>query len=763
MERTGEIKGGKTRSREHIPEEHLKNFIEEINEGIYETDIHGNFIYLNNAICKVFGYPKEDIQGKNFSSFMDKRHARLADQKFTKIWVTHKGFSDIIWEIIDKNGLRRIIELSAHLIKDKKGGKIGFRGIARDVTEKFRVQEALHNSELRYQKEHKINQRAEKRTRNLLDFVPYPMVVTKLDGKVTYVNPAFTEIFGWTLKELRGKHIPYVPPDLQEETKADIKKLIKDKVIARSETRRLTKDGRVLDVIIRGAIYKEYEDIIGGQLVMLRDITQEKRMARNNDALLRISTALPAYPNLEELLDYISREIKVLMNTEGALVIMLDEERDEFSYVGVAHDNTTAEKKIKKIRFPAKRSVAGRVIRTGEPVIIHDTSMDPDFYPFVDKQIGLTTKNMLEVPLRSSDRIIGVLCARNKKEGDFDQTDVELLTLIAGTVALFIENTRFSEEIKEAYREVTSLSRAKDKVINHLSHELKTPVSVLLASLNTLRKKMKDLPEETWKPAIERSQRNLKRILEIQYQVEDIMQGKEYKSYGLLSLLLDQCADELEALVADEVGEGDIVRRVKERIESLFGSRESMIDEVHLDGYVQERLQGLAPQFSHRQIDIRTHIDEVSLIFIPLDVLQKVVDGLIKNAIENTPDEGKIEIFIKRRGESSEFIVRDYGVGITENNKRRIFEGFFMTQDTMAYSSKRPFDFNAGGKGADLLRMKIFSERYVFIIDMTSSRCRFIPKDGDVCPGRISECGFCKKKEDCHLSGGTSFSIYFPS
>ncbi|MBW1912316.1 MAG: ATP-binding protein, partial [Deltaproteobacteria bacterium] len=142
---------------------------------------------------------------------------------------------------------------------------------------------------------------------------------------------------------------------------------------------------------------------------------------------------------------------------------------------------------------------------------------------------------------------------------------------------------------------------------------------------------------------------------------------------------------------------------------------------------------------------------------------QKVVDALIKNAVENTPDEGKIELTVRRRGEGAELIVHDYGIGITEEDRRRIFEGFFTTQETMDYSSKRPFDFNAGGKGADLLRMRIFSERHNFKIDMKSSRCGFIPEDSDICPGRISECDFCNSEKDCYLSGGTTFALFFPS
>ncbi len=110
-----------------------------------------------------------------------------------------------------------------------------------------------------------------------------------------------------------------------------------------------------------------------------------------------------------------------------------------------------------------------------------------------------------------------------------------------------------------------------------------------------------------------------------------------------------------------------------------------------------------------------------------------------------------------------ESMVRDYGVGIIEDAQIRIFEGFFATQDTLAYSSKRAFDFNAGGKGADLLRMKIFAERYGFKIRMTSTRCPFIPEETDLCPGTISECSHCSRPEDCFVSGGTTFTLQFRS
>jgi PAS domain S-box-containing protein len=749
-------------SSTELSEERYRAFIENVHDGVYETDVHGNFTYFNNSLCRVFGYPREEIQFQSFRKFMDNQNARKAYDAFTKVFVTCRGFSDIIWEIIDKDGQKRIIELSANLITSKTGKKVGFRGVARDVTERLRMLEALKESEYRYQCQYEISREAERQYRTLLDFVPYPMVVFRLDGKVTYLNPAFTETFGWNLGELQGKRIPYVPPGLEQETGKIIEKLLKEKAVMRHETKRLTKDGQILDVILRGAIFSEDGDEQGGQLVLLRDITQEKRMARTNEALLRISMALPAYPVLEDLLDYISSEIKRLLNTEGALVILLDEERNELFFKGAAYDDITTEERIKEIRFPADKGVAAKVLRTGEAIIVPDTSKDPDFYPVVDEQLQFHTRNMLDVPLRSGDRIIGILCALNTKEGTFEQRAVELLSMIGGTVALSIENARVSKALKDAYGEVTSLNRAKDKVINHLSHELKTPVSVLSASLNILSKKLATHSDETWKPTIERAQRNLQRILEIQYQVADIMRDKEYKTYELLSSVLDQTADELEALIAAEVGEVGVMERVRKRIEETFGPKETVPEEIPLNAYVNERLEALEPSFSHRQVEIKKRLEPASPVCIPLEDLQKVIDGLIKNAIENTPDEGEIDVTVRKKGEGSELVVRDYGVGITEENQKRIFEGFFTTQETMDYSSKRPFDFNAGGKGADLLRMKIFSERYNFRIDIKSSRCPCLPEESDVCPGRISECTYCKGKPECHRSGGTTFTLFFP-
>ncbi|MBA4394946.1 MAG: hypothetical protein C0407_15445, partial [Desulfobacca sp.] len=213
----------KTSKSHSLTHERYKSFIENIDDGLYETDLQGNFIFFNPALCRILGFPLTDLQGQNFSKFMDQEKAKLVFAVFNKIFKTGIGIKDLIWEIIDQQGEKRIIELSANLILNREGQGIGFRGIARNVTERIRAQEELKESEIRFQCAYEASRVAEKQYKTLLNFVPYPMVVFTKNGEVTYLNPAFTEVFGWTLEELQDKQIPYLPPALAGETMVNIR------------------------------------------------------------------------------------------------------------------------------------------------------------------------------------------------------------------------------------------------------------------------------------------------------------------------------------------------------------------------------------------------------------------------------------------------------------------------------------------------------------------------------------------------------------
>jgi len=128
------------------------------------------------------------------------------------------------------------------------------------------------------------------------------------------------------------------------------------------------------------------------------------------------------------------------------------------------------------------------------------------------------------------------------------------------------------------------------------------------------------------------------------------MRDPEYKTYTMLSFLLDQCTDELEILLAEKTGEGEIVQWMRQRIDEEFGPREVSLEEISLEAFLEERIDTLKPLFSSRKVDILTRFEKSPSIYLPSHVVQKVVDGLIRNAVENTPDGGKNRNFssIKR-------------------------------------------------------------------------------------------------------------------
>jgi len=755
---TRSLKGG---GETKIQKDRYRVLIEDVADGFYEVDLHGNFKFFNDALCRIFGYPQKQIQNRNFRAFMDEDNAGIAYETFNKIYRTGRGLVDINWEIIRKDGEKRFLEISASLITGSGGEPVGFRGIARDVTDKVIAQRALSESEACALELSQQSRLAEQRYRAFLNFLPIPVFVFNLDNTVSYLNPAFEKVFGWRFEELEGKKIPFVPENLKTQTIEGIRRLHKDKVTRGFETRRLTKDGRLLDIIVDGAIFYDEQGLPAGQVVTLRDVTEEKRNTRINRALFRIARAMYQYRSLDQRLALITKEVQDLLGVEGAMVILLDEANQEFFFREAVFDRTETGTNFKEIRYPADKGIAGLVYRTGKPQIVEDAYKSPHFVREIDRQVKYRTRNMADVPLEIEGRMIGVLCAVNKKEGGFDQADIELLTTIGNLVALPIENASINEELKRSYEEVKSLNRTKDRVIHHLSHELKTPISILSASLELLNKRLPDAAGKGWGLIFDRAQRNLQRLLEMQYQLEDILRNKDYKTYYMLSALLDACVDELEVSISLGLGEKDIIRKIRQHIEETYGPRQSKSAVLELGKFVKEKIKSLRPLFGHRKCRLRTHIQTAAQIYIPPEVLEKVIEGLVRNAVENTPDGGKISVKVRKGEIGPELEVKDNGIGISDENLRMIFENYFMSYETMQYSTRQPYDFKAGGKGFDLLRMKIFSERYNFKIKMASKPCNLIDREGRACPGNVADCTPQPGAEGCQNRGGTTVRVQF--
>lgn len=736
-------------------------FLEDVADGFYETDLNGNFRFFNNALCRIFGYAPHEIQGHNFREFMDAENAFYVATIFNRLYENGDVPSEITWKIIRQDGQERILEISASLVVDRTGKKTGFHGVARDVTQKIADQQELEASQRRAQELYQASSWAEKRYRAFLEFLPDPVFVCNMDSTVSYLNPAFEKVFGWTLKELEGRHIPFIPDSEKARTRAGMKQLFAAAVVHDFETHRYTKDGRLLDVVVDGAIFFDTENRPAGQVVTLRDVTARKRAEQVNQALFRIARALYRFPRLDRMLAYITRQVQELIRVAGAMVILIDEQKQEFYIPVAAYEDVRTGSRMQDIRFPMDKGVAGQVYRTGQPLIVADTAKSPFFYDQVDKEVQYHHKNMLDVPLRIQERMIGVLCAVNKKEDGFDSADVDLLSAVANLVALPIENARINEALQRAYENVRLLNRAKEQVIHHLSHELKTPLSVLSASLGLLEKRLNSRQDKGLERIMVRASRNLQRLLDMQYEISDMLRDQDYRAHGMLSFLLDASRDMLITLAEQEPGGSRVPEVIQQAIDREFGSPETPCTEIALDEVVKDHLEFLKPHFAHRHIRLETKLEPVAPVLIPTEVMQKLVEGLVKNAIQNTPDQGCVTVVVRNAEKGPVFEVQDSGVGVTAEKQRLIFNHYFATGDAMNYAPQTPYDFHAGGKGFDLLRLTIFSERYRFDTKMISQRCRHIPSDSDRCPGAVDRCEHCRNPADCEASGGTTMQIRF--
>ena len=124
-------------------EEKYRTILESIDEGIYEVDLAGNFTFLNDSMARTLGYSKEELMGMNNRNYTDPENAKKLFRSFNEVYRTGEPSAECSYEITRKDGTKRYLEISASLRKDPSGKPIGFRGIARDITNLKQVAEDL--------------------------------------------------------------------------------------------------------------------------------------------------------------------------------------------------------------------------------------------------------------------------------------------------------------------------------------------------------------------------------------------------------------------------------------------------------------------------------------------------------------------------------------------------------------------------------------------------------------------------------------------
>jgi PAS domain S-box-containing protein len=693
-------------------EERYRNIYEYAMEGIFQTSIDGRFLSANPSLARIHGYDSPEDLIHSITNIAQQLYVNPADRfVLMDLLNKHGAAQNFEVQMYRKDGNLQWIMMNVREVRDDLGALLYYEGTMQDITRRKKAEAALIESEERY--------------RTAIEHSNDGVAIIH-ENKHQYVNRRFVEMFEYdTPDDIIGKPVTIVahPDDAEKLISINNRRQRNEPVPSRYEFKGITKTGKTIFVEVSAAIIPSRGVLV--YLVYLRDITgrkQAEETLRNERNRFRILSESAPFGI-------------TMIDAQGNFTYINPKFRELFGY-DLSDVQNGREWFKKAFPDPVYRK---KVIATW----VNDVKYSRPEHGFVSRTFDVTCKDQTSKTIN----FIPVQLANGEHITTFED---------------ITERIQAHEALIQSRNELEKLNSAKTKAVNHISHELKTPLSVIQGNIRLLKRKLENTHSyPVIKGLLESLERNLERLLNISKETDRIFSVSHELEAGAT-------LDELERLWQRIEGLSDIPRNirthwntVKEWMNQYMAGSTLSFQLIDLYSFILSIVEKAKHAAAHRII--RFEVEGHNDLFVYMDpvIMKDVGEGLIKNAIENTPDGGKIKVSVEQRNDRVLLRVIDTGVGITADNQQYLFDGLFHTKDTEMYSSKKPYDFGAGGKGLELLRMKFYAKRFGFDISLTSVRCGFIPTDHDSCPGNISQCPHCGTEEDCYRSG-TTFTVSFP-
>jgi len=333
-----------------------------------------------------------------------------------------------------------------------------YADVRRELAERKRTEATLRESEQRY--------------RLLLESSPDPIVLYNIQGKATYVNPAFEQTFGFTSDELLGKQVDFVPQENWPETQKAIENMLSGQKIHLFETKRLNKDGSVLDVQISSTLYSNRNGQAAGNIVTLRDISAQKKaevelrqyhdhledlVAERTAALAKINDRyeqeIEERKRAEKSLRKREVELKAqshhLEEVNTALKVLLKQREDDKKELG---ENVLTN--VKELISPYLDRLKKSRMHTNQKTLVNilDSNLNNIISPFISK---LSSKFFGLTPME-------IRVANLVKEGQTNKEIAEILCLSKNTIMFHRYNIRCKLGLKNKKINLRSHLLSKD-------------------------------------------------------------------------------------------------------------------------------------------------------------------------------------------------------------------------------------------------------------------------------------------------------------
>jgi len=333
-------------------------------------------------------------------------------------------------------------------IYDEEGNLVAIEGIARDVTERKRIEERLRESEERY--------------RTLTEEAPIGICNVDLEGTVTFVNKRFEEVSGYSRNEVVGKN-GFTLGMFDDETT----RIFAERMIARLkgapsrplDTRFKCKDGKWIWVEIEGRIIKREGAPVGFQLIS-RDITERVRMEEKLKALHRHSIQLTAAKTVDEVVNHTLDAMEFTLGFDVADFCTV-----EGAYIFVKESRGIP---VSPLKWPLDGSgIVAKTANIAKTLIVSDVRKEPAFVDarkLTSREEVPPTLSELAVPVLIDGKVAAVLNVESGRLSAFTEVDQKLLEMLAMHVASALGRLRQVETLEKLVEERTKrLGESEEK------------------------------------------------------------------------------------------------------------------------------------------------------------------------------------------------------------------------------------------------------------------------------------------------------------
>ncbi|MBW2437028.1 MAG: PAS domain S-box protein [Deltaproteobacteria bacterium] len=133
-----------------------RSIVENLEEGYFEIDLAGNMTFFNDPLCKILGYARNELTGKNINTFTTAAMIRKMDEIYGHVKKTGGSMRVTDYDALGKDGQHIALELTASLLRDTNSTPIGFRGFIRDVSERKEEEAEKKRLEIQVQQAQKM-------------------------------------------------------------------------------------------------------------------------------------------------------------------------------------------------------------------------------------------------------------------------------------------------------------------------------------------------------------------------------------------------------------------------------------------------------------------------------------------------------------------------------------------------------------------------------------------------------------------------------